>query len=122
MVKLGEGIQTVCVKDGYQPLLEILVEALDQAQSGKGRIRHANNKPFLEQPIMAETHNLGLGFPLGQARKKLLESFGSVNNGDPDRAIADMLGAINYTAAAILAIRKAVETQGAIVNETAQTP
>ena len=46
------------VYPGYQPLANVLQAALDQAQAGKGNQRHANGKPFLEQPII--THVLSL--------------------------------------------------------------
>jgi hypothetical protein len=90
---------------GYHPLFGVLIDALDQAQHGKGRERHANNLPFLEQPIMVEARSVGLGFPAGQARKKILEAVRCAGQ-EPNRAIADLLGAINYTAATILAIRE----------------
>lgn len=41
---------------------------------------------------------MGLGFPLGQAMKKIQEC----QRMDPDAAKRELLGAINYLAAAIL--------------------
>lgn len=92
---------------GYEPVAGVLQEALDQAQHGKGRQRHANNKPFMEQPIMEEARNSGPGFLSGQVRKKILEA---KNCPDDERAIADLLGAIVYTVAMVLERR---ERQGA---------
>lgn len=91
--------------DGYHPLFEVLTQALDQAQNGKGSERHANGLPFLHQPIMIETRSVGLGFPAGQARKKILEAINCCEV-QPNRAIADLLGAINYAAAAVIRIRE----------------
>lgn len=98
-VKLGE----YRVLKGYEPLADVLQEALDQAQRGKGAKCHANDKPFLEQPIMVEGRTVGPGFLAGQVRKKVLEA---MNCSDDDRAIEDLLGAINYTAALILLRRE----------------
>jgi len=42
----------VDVVDGYEPLFNVLMEALRQASCGKGKERHANNKPFIEQPFI----------------------------------------------------------------------
>jgi len=104
-----DGKKEAVVADGYLPLSGVLVQALDQAQYGKGRDRHANGLPFLQQPIMIETRSVGLGFPAGQARKKILEAINCCES-HPDRAIADLLGAINYTAAAILGIQERRQT------------
>ena len=84
---------------GYEPLAEVLSRALEQAQSGKGDERHANGLPFLEQPIMVEQRQQkGTGFVIGQARKKSLESMGL----EAGAAVRELLGAINYLAAAVI--------------------
>ena len=88
---------------GYEPLRYVLEEAFEQASQGKGRRCHANGKPFLEQPIMEEGRNSGPGFLSGQARKKILEA---KNCADDERAIADLLGAINYVAAMVILRRE----------------
>jgi len=92
--------ETYCaaVKDGYFPLFSVLNEALNQAQSGKGEERHGNGLPFMEQPALTITRAVGLGFPLGQAMKKIQEC----QRMEPDAAKRELLGAINYLAAAIL--------------------
>lgn len=90
------------VDDGYAPLLDVLLEAYQQASQGKGRERHANGLPFMEQPIMklAEAH--GLGFLTGQAAKKLQETYTLLELKGKGAAKAELLGAIVYTAAAVL--------------------
>ena len=87
------------VYPGYQPLANVLQAALDQAQAGKGSQRHANGKPFLEQPIITDGRACGLAGPAFQARKKILEA---LNCPDEDRAVQNLLGAIVYTAAMVI--------------------
>lgn len=94
------------VVDGYKPLAEVLAAALDQAQAGKGKERHANDKPFDRQPIMEIGRMVGLGYQTGQAMKKLQEAVGMTARGQVEAAEREMLGAINYAAAAILLIRE----------------
>lgn len=94
------------VTAGYEPLAAVLQQALDQAQAGKGRERHANGRPFDRQPIMEIGRMVGIGYPAGQAKKKTQEAVGMLNRDEPDRAVAELLGAINYLAAAIMLIRE----------------
>ncbi len=85
---------------GYESLASVLSRALDQAQSGKGAERHGNGLPFSEQPVMVEQRQQGgTGFTVGQARKKSLESMGLQAQ---EAAVKELLGAINYLAAAVL--------------------
>jgi len=91
------------VEPGYEPLAEVLQQALDQSQIGKGKECHANGLPFLEQPIVTEGRAVGPGFHVGQARKKVLEA---MNCDDDDRAICDYLGAIVYIAALVILRRE----------------
>jgi len=88
----------------YQPLNDVLRSAYQQAASGKGRDRHANGKPFLDQPIMEIGRMVGLGYQTGQAMKKAQEAGGMVSRGQYDAARAELLGAINYLAAAHILI------------------
>ena len=88
------------VPEGYQALDGVLEDALEQAAYGKGKERHATGEPFHEQPICAITRRLGLAYPLGQAEKKIEESQRLCD----DAAIFELLGAINYLAAAIIVI------------------
>lgn len=96
----------VIVAPGYGPLAEILQEALDQSQRGKGKERHANGREFERQPIMEIGRMVGLGYPTGQASKKIQEAVGMFNRDEADRAVNELLGAIIYSAAAILLIRE----------------
>jgi hypothetical protein len=62
------------VKTGYESLAAVLAAALEQAQSGKGKERHASGQAFDQQPIMTIGDMVGPGYQLGQAIKKLHES------------------------------------------------
>jgi hypothetical protein len=87
---------------GYERLAEVLQNALDQAQSGKGKERHACGEPFEQQEICHNTRAVGFGYPLGQARKKAREAKRLLETRGKDAAIAECLGAINYLAAAVI--------------------
>ena len=89
------------VNYGYEGLASTLIDALNQAQSGKGAERHGDHGTFAEQPVMTVTAQVGLGFPLGQAMKKIIES--QRTGIAPEAARSERLGAIVYIAAAILA-------------------
>ena len=94
--------------DGYDCLRAVLDQAVEQASSGKGRERHASGEPFDEQTIMQTTRAHGLGFATGQAEKKLREAHRLVDKEDGiRRAVHELLGAINYTAAAIIRLQEA---------------
>ena len=95
-------IYNITVRDGYYDLFSVLREALDQAQDGKGHERHGGDLPFSDQHTMTITRAVGRGFPLGQAMKKIQES----QRMDTDAAKRELLGAINYLAAAILSFEK----------------
>ena len=88
--------------DGYEQLRRVLQLALDQAAKGKGKERHANDKPFPKQPIMEIGRMVGPGYHLGQAMKKAQEASRLPN----ERARAELLGAINYLAAAYLLLEE----------------
>lgn len=94
------------VKPGYEPLAAVLQEALTQAQTGKGAICHANGLPFIQQPILCGAREAGEGGLVFQSRKKILEA---KNCKDDDRAIRDLLGAINYVAAQVILRRELAE-------------
>jgi hypothetical protein len=83
----------------YASLHRVLIAALNQAATGKGKERHAKaGEPFEQQKICEITRRVGLGYPLGQAIKKAEESLGL----GIDAGIRENLGAINYLAAAVL--------------------
>lgn len=88
----------------YRPLKDVLKAAYAQASTGKGKDRHANGKPFMEQPIMEIGRMVGMGYQTGQAMKKAQEAGGMVQRQQFDAARAELLGAINYLAAAYLLV------------------
>lgn len=88
--------------EGYAELEAALTAAYEQVAKGKGRVRHANNKPFLRQPIMEIARMVGLPYHTGQIQKKVQEATSMAARGDKDAAKAELLGAINYAAAAWL--------------------
>lgn len=90
----------------YYPLQKVLDEAHFQASQGKGRERHANDRDFIDQPIMEIGRMCGPGFNTGQAMKKIQEAMGMLSRGQDDAAIRELLGAINYTASAVILIRE----------------
>jgi hypothetical protein len=96
------------VEPGYQPLADTLIEALNQAQYGKGKKCHANGLPFLEQEIIKEGISVGLGGHVFQIRKKVREA---MNCDDVDRAVEDVLGAIVYAAAMVLLLKGKPESE-----------
>jgi len=93
----------------YSALAGVLREAHAHAAKGKGVERHGNGRGFNEQPIMEIPRLLG-GSPEGQLyqiMKKAQEANGMVKRGEREAAIRELLGAINYAAAAVLTIREA---------------
>ena len=92
--------------DAYGALRGILDEAYNQSAKGKGLERHGNGRAWTEQPILAITRDTGIGFPTGQAIKKVTEAVGMLGRGEGDAAARELLGAIVYTAAAIHFIRE----------------
>jgi hypothetical protein len=84
----------------YAKLELVLAEALLQASVGKGHKRHSSGESFEDQPICEISRRLGLAFPLGQAVKKIYES----KRLSHKQAKHELLGAINYLAAAIILI------------------
>jgi hypothetical protein len=98
----------LAVVPGYEELAAVLDGALHQAQSGKGYERHASGEPFHEQQIVRICEDLGsTQFAIGQARKKSRESLRLPH----DRARAELLGAINYLAAAVIVIDQQPEVE-----------
>lgn len=82
----------------YHHLARTLALAYEQAAKGKGKERHASEgEPFHEQQIVRLGEWLGSNhFEIGQASKKGLESVRLPK----ERGMAELLGAINYLAAA----------------------
>ena len=87
----------------YQSLSGVLDEALLQASEGKGKERHATEgEAFEAQPICEMARRLGVGGPLYQATKKIYES----QRLPGERGVAELLGAINFIAAAVIVRRE----------------
>lgn len=87
---------------GYEKLAGVLGRAFHQAAHGKGRERHANHQPFHEQVMQTGAQRFGHGALLFQAFKKSEES----QRLPHDRAVAELLGAINYLAGAVIALER----------------
>lgn len=98
-------IQNAVMKNvlpGYDALAWVLAKAMDQAQNGKGNQRHqVGDAPFTAQPICSLTRTYGLAYPFGQAAKKTHE-VGQLEH--KNAKLAEVLGAINYLAAAYIVI------------------
>lgn len=92
--------------DAYSGLRRVLDMAFSQASQGKGKERHANGREFDRQPIMELARMHGLGYPTGQAAKKLQEAHTLLRLRGKEAAIQEILGAINYAAAAVLLIEE----------------
>lgn len=96
----------------YAPLRRVLDEAYNQASLGKGRERHANDRPFTHQPIMEITRMHGIGFVTGQASKKAQEAVGMMSRGEYEAAHRELLGAIVYLAAACMRVNEVADESG----------
>ena len=95
--------------DGYAPLAAVLKEAYDQASKGKGHERHANGRPFIDQPIFQINRSVGTNHgAVFQACKKAEESTGLPT----EAAIKELLGTIVYAAAAIILLREQAASKG----------
>ena len=87
----------------YESLQNVLMLAYNQAESGKGKERHAkNNEKFEDQKICEITRRVGLGYPLGQAIKKAEESIVLCK----EAGLREILGAINYLSAAYIVMNE----------------
>lgn len=87
--------------NNYAVLKAALDAAYDQAATGKGAERHANGKPWTEQPIFTISEAVGPGFCHGQAIKKLTEAASMMKRGGHAAARHEVLGAIVYAAALV---------------------
>lgn len=93
--------------EGYEDLAEVLHDALMQSAGGKGKERHGKDGlPFSEQRIMLVAKDHGLGYLTGQAAKKLGEAHRLLELKGPEAAQAEILGAIVYSAAAVLHLKQ----------------
>lgn len=104
---VGGTVVSMTVPTGYLPLLLVLMEAFDQACMGKGKERHVfNDAAFRDQQIFEIAEKVGIGFCTGQAVKKLYEQHASLRDD-----VRDLLGAIVYTAAAVIILHEQIEQQ-----------
>lgn len=92
--------------EGYEPLADEFIAAYVQSSAGKGKERHANNKPFDRQPILEVSRIVGPAFQTGQAMKKLGEATQMFQRGEIDKAIHEIHGAMVYCAAACHRMRE----------------
>ena len=91
--------------DPYYVLRAVLELAVEQASTGKGAERHANGQRFESQPMLEISRMLRT--PAGclyQVMKKSQEAQGMLDNGNPEAAKREILGAINYLAGAYMII------------------
>lgn len=107
----GQGASFQMAAPGYDKLAAVLCNAFNQAATGKGRERHADGQPFEQQPAVRLCEQVGVGFALGQASKKILES----QRLRPDAAVHELLGAINYLASAVIHIER--EAREGVAND-----
>ena len=91
---------------GYEALTDVLDRAFVQAAVTKGAERHADGRPFTDQPMQHIARRRGIGFILGQADKKSEEAQGMLARGEREKAVHELLGAIVYLAGAIIYIEK----------------
>jgi hypothetical protein len=92
-------------EEGYELLASVLDDALRDAQAGKGLNRHAGlGERFEDQQIVQLGEWMGgsTAFAIGQACKKAIES----TRLSDAAAEHELLGAINYLAAAVLVLRR----------------
>lgn len=87
-------------RDDYLPLLRTFLGALEQAAYGKGRERHANDLPFIEQPILTMAQMLDSDAGLAQqVIKKTVEARSLPTK---KARINELRGTLVYAAAMIL--------------------
>lgn len=99
------GCASVAVAPGYTGLLAVLVEALNQAQYGKGAERHnfTGKVPFERQRMQLISELIGsVDGMTYQACKKITEG---VKLPTLERQVAELLGAIVYIAGMIVFLR-----------------
>lgn len=99
--------------EGYGELSRVLISAYNQASRGKGKQRHADDKPLMDQPIIAIPVLLGGTEGLGglsyQIIKKSHESIGLTNRRQFTAAKREFLDVIVYAAAAYLHLERLAE-------------
>lgn len=91
-------VQPVTDNPNYDKLMSILMDAYEQAASGKGVERHGNGLNFEDQDMMQVMDRVGINFALGQAIKKITEG----RRLKKGKATTEFLRAIVYLAGAII--------------------
>jgi len=87
------------IEKNYKSLFDVFMNAYEQAAEGKGKERHASNEAYEHQKICTLNRQLGSNHgAIFQACKKAIES----TRLDRERAKAELLGSINYLAAAYI--------------------
>jgi len=97
--------QSLLAAGDYDTPEEVFEDVLEQVTSGKGHERHGNGGSFEAQPIVVICRQLGhswMGFPVGQALKKLHEC----RRLEDEQRIQEVLGAIAYASFALLEIHR----------------
>lgn len=93
--------------DGYERLAGVLDRAYNQAAKGKGKERHAGDRPFHEQPMQQISELMGsIDGMVFQAIKKVNEARKLPT---AERQVAELLGAINYIAGMVIFIENNAE-------------
>lgn len=98
--------------DPYEALSEVLDDAYAQAESGKGKERHASNNKYEDQ-VICVVGRLLKDHPFGahayQVIKKTIEAGRLYKIKGPEAAYQEVLGAINYAAAMNILIKEGKE-------------
>lgn len=91
------------VQPEYERLFQVYIDALQQAQDGKGKERHGEPVAFEQQCGCRNARNFGIGFALGQAVKKAEETMRLPTT---ERKLAEIYGAMNYLAMAAIILKE----------------
>jgi hypothetical protein len=86
----------------YADLDSVFDEAYSQAAFDKGLIRHVVGEEPYSQQLICWLNRRGYDFCRGQAVKKIDESLRL----NPEAAIKELLGAINYLAAGVIVLKE----------------
>jgi hypothetical protein len=101
--------KTLFGESDYSALEEVLDDALEQSESGKGKERHANNNRYEDQ-VICVVQRLLKDHPFGghayQIIKKTIEAGRLYKIKGKEAAYQEMLGAINYAGAMNILIKE----------------
>lgn len=104
----------------YSKLRAVLEDAYMQAAYGKGKERHANGKPFTEQPLFEISRMVGLGGATYQIMKKAQEAQGMADRGQLLDARHELGGVIVYAAAMSILIQEEIDEYNKDINVPSQ--